>query len=102
VQGLPQYAHLGTGAVDELQTMLRYCKSLKFDEEPNYGHLKQQLQEIFDRSKYEYDYAYDWVDHAATLEKKSTYQHLLGRQQMLARRNSSKKLPDDPKNEEDK
>ena len=81
--------------------MLRYCKALKFEEDPNYGYLKQLLQDIFERNKYDYDYNYDWVDHAADLERRSTYQHLLGRQQQLARRNSSKKLPEE-KHEEDK
>ena len=74
--------------------MLRYCKTLKFEEDPNYDHLRQLLKDVFLRNKYDYDYNFDWNDHAAALEKKSTYLHLMDRHQQLARRQSARRLGD--------
>ena len=74
--------------------MLRYCKTLKFDEDPNYDNLRQLLKDMFVRNSYDYDYHFDWNDHAAALEKKSTYMHLMDRQLQLARLQSGRKLPE--------
>jgi hypothetical protein len=74
--------------------MLRYCKSLKFEEDPNYDNLRQLLKDVFVRNNFDYDYHFDWNDHAAALEKKSTYTHLMDRQNQLARLQSGRKQGD--------
>lgn len=51
----------------ELQTMLRYVKNLKFDEEPDYNHLKQLIMDMLITCHYEFDYKYDWtINHTGT------------------------------------
>lgn len=41
--------------------LLKYCKSLKFEEDPNYVYIKELLKDVFTRNKYEYDYIFDWT-----------------------------------------
>ncbi len=75
--------------IGEFQAMLKHCKGLKFDEEPNYAFLKSQLKAAFQASRFEYDLNFDWNMHAATLERQSTFQHLAERQHQLAKRQQS-------------
>ncbi len=56
--------------------------------------MRQPLKDMFKQNAYEYDLQFDWTVHAAALEKKSTYLHLMGRQQQLERRHSARKLFD--------
>jgi casein kinase I family protein HRR25 len=46
---------------------MSYCRSLKFEEKPDYNHLRRMFKDLFNRMGYEYDYNYDWT----LLEKKS-------------------------------
>eukprot|EP00826_Nyctotherus_ovalis_P066811 TRINITY_DN9917_c0_g1_i6.p1 TRINITY_DN9917_c0_g1~~TRINITY_DN9917_c0_g1_i6.p1 ORF type:complete len:231 (+),score=73.30 TRINITY_DN9917_c0_g1_i6:510-1202(+) len=48
-------------AVDELRTMVEYCRSLAFDETPDYSHLCELIRAAFTRHELEWDYKYDWV-----------------------------------------
>ena len=88
--------------VGELQTLIKYTKSIKFEEDPNYESMRQPLKTIFDKNGYEYDLKFDWNAHAEALEKKSTFMHLMDRQNQLARRNSAKKVTDNVKDQEEK
>jgi len=45
---------------DEFGTFLNYCRSLTFEADPDYSHLRQLLKKIFTREGYKYDYAFDW------------------------------------------
>ena len=45
---------------------MTYCRSLKFEEKPDYNHLRRMFKDLFNRMGYEYDYNYDWT----LLEKK--------------------------------
>lgn len=44
-----------------------YCRNLKFEEKPDYNHLRRMFKDLFNRMGYEFDYNYDWT----LLEKKS-------------------------------
>lgn len=44
----------------EFSTYLNYCRSLKFDDKPDYGFLRRNFKELFFRSGYEWDYDFDW------------------------------------------
>jgi len=37
-----------------------YCREIKFEEKPDYNHLRRILKDLFNRNGYEYDYVYDW------------------------------------------
>ena len=72
--------------------MLKYCKSLKFEEDPNYAYMKELLKDVFTRNKYEYDFDFDWNTRSQFLEKKTTFSHLMERQLQFTKKTSAKKL----------
>lgn len=41
--------------------MLKHCRELKFNEEPNYDYLKGQVRQLFKANKFVNDFKYDWV-----------------------------------------
>ena len=49
--------------------MLKYAKSLKFEEEPNYAYLKKLLKDIALHSLFEFDWHFDWINNKAALSK---------------------------------
>jgi len=44
----------------EFAIFLNYCRSLTFEAEPDYSHLRILLKRIFTREGYKYDFAFDW------------------------------------------
>jgi serine/threonine protein kinase len=48
------------GFPDEFKVFLGYCKSLKFDEKPDYGYLKRLFKDLFISEGFEADHVYDW------------------------------------------
>lgn len=49
---------------------LKYCRTLRFDEDPNYTHLKRLFDILFKEEEYTMDYVFDWVE-LKKLKKKS-------------------------------
>ncbi|CAJ2666635.1 unnamed protein product [Trifolium pratense] len=45
----------------EFASYFHYCRSLSFDQRPNYGYLKCLFRELFTSKGYEADYLYDWT-----------------------------------------
>ena len=60
-------------ALAELQMVLNYCKSLKFEQDPDYNHIRQLFQTSFDKMKYERDEVYDWYGYLCGSEKSSNH-----------------------------
>ena len=48
------------GFPEEFCVYLNYCKSLKFDDRPDYRYLRRMFKDLFVREGYEYDYLFDW------------------------------------------
>lgn len=44
----------------EFSTYLNYCRSLRFEDKPDYLYLRKMFKELFYRESYEWDYMYDW------------------------------------------
>jgi serine/threonine protein kinase len=44
----------------EFISFFQYCRSLQFEEKPDYSYLKSLLKTVFEKYKYEYDFIYDW------------------------------------------
>ena len=44
----------------EFAMYLNYCRSLEFEESPDYNYLRQLFRELFKRHNVEYDYMFDW------------------------------------------
>ncbi len=55
------------GYPEEFCTYLKYCHKLKFEERPDYAHVRKLFRDLFERKGYQSDFQYDWV-----LRKKSS------------------------------
>jgi len=49
------------GLPSEFIMYLKYCRTLKFDEEPSYVHLRRLFNILFKEEGYTMDYAFDWL-----------------------------------------
>jgi serine/threonine protein kinase len=49
------------GIPDEFTTYIKYCRSLKFEEAPNYAYVRKLFEDLFNTEKYSLDYQFDWV-----------------------------------------
>ena len=45
----------------EFVTYLNYCRSLRFEDRPDYAYLRRMLQDLFFRESYQYDFIFDWT-----------------------------------------
>lgn len=51
---------LCSGYPDEFNTYLTYCRTLRFEDKPDYSYLRQLLRNLFHRKGFTYDYIFDW------------------------------------------
>ncbi|CAB3378895.1 Hypothetical predicted protein [Cloeon dipterum] len=51
---------LTRGYPAEFATYLYYCRSLRFEERPDYNYLRQMFRSLFHRQGFTYDYVFDW------------------------------------------
>ena len=56
--------------------ILKYCKGLKFEEDPNYELIKQHIATMITKNNIEVDNVFDWNSRAAAMERKSSFLHL--------------------------
>ena len=49
------------GLPPEFASYINYCRSLRFEDRPDYSHLRKMFKELLVKEGYEYDYAFDWV-----------------------------------------
>jgi len=52
---------LCTGYPTEFRSYLEYCRSLSFEEKPDYDYLRGLFSDLFQRKEYEYDNMFDWT-----------------------------------------
>ncbi|XP_078166587.1 casein kinase 1-like protein 10 [Carex rostrata] len=45
----------------EFTSYFHYCRSLRFEDKPDYSYLKRLFRDLFIREGYQYDYAFDWT-----------------------------------------
>ncbi|XP_048127265.1 casein kinase 1-like protein 1 [Rhodamnia argentea] len=45
----------------EFASYFHYCRSLQFDDKPNYSHLKRLFRDLFIREGFQFDYVFDWT-----------------------------------------
>uniref|UniRef100_A0A1B6DH91 non-specific serine/threonine protein kinase n=2 Tax=Clastoptera arizonana TaxID=38151 RepID=A0A1B6DH91_9HEMI len=48
------------GYPGEFATYLNYCRTLRFEERPEYSYLRQLFRTLFHRQGFTYDYVFDW------------------------------------------
>ncbi|KAM7371279.1 hypothetical protein PAMP_010764 [Pampus punctatissimus] len=46
--------------ITEFATYLNFCRSLRFDDKPDYSYLRQLFRNLFHRQGFSYDYVFDW------------------------------------------
>ena len=49
------------GFPDEFVAYMQYCRTLNFEDKPDYKYIKNLFSSLFKNLGYEYDYKYDWV-----------------------------------------
>ncbi|TMW94364.1 hypothetical protein EJD97_010382 [Solanum chilense] len=45
----------------EFTSYFHYCRSLRFDDKPDYSYLKRLFRDLFIREGYQFDYVFDWT-----------------------------------------
>ncbi|KFK40308.1 hypothetical protein AALP_AA3G358100 [Arabis alpina] len=49
------------GYPTEFASYFHYCRSLRFDDKPDYGYLKRLFRNLFIREGYQFDFVFDWT-----------------------------------------
>ena len=44
----------------EFRSYFEYCRSLRFEDRPDYALLRRLLKDLFFQEGYQYDYVFDW------------------------------------------
>ncbi len=52
--------HVHLPIAGEFATYLNFCRSLKFEDKPDYAYLRQLFRSLFHKLGYTYDYVFDW------------------------------------------
>ena len=55
---------------EQLITLLNYARDLKFEEKPDYGYIKKQIQAMAVNEKIELDNQFDWIEDSKVNSKK--------------------------------
>jgi casein kinase 1 len=45
----------------EFASYFHYCRSLRFDDKPDYAYLKRIFRDLFIREGFQFDYVFDWT-----------------------------------------
>jgi serine/threonine protein kinase len=53
--------HLCKGYATEFRSYFEYCRSLRFEDRPDYAYLKRLFKELFYRKGFQYDNMFDWT-----------------------------------------
>jgi hypothetical protein len=49
------------GYPSEFRSYFEYCRSLRFEDRPDYAYLKRLFKELFYRKGFQYDNMFDWT-----------------------------------------
>ncbi|GFS43850.1 casein kinase 1 [Actinidia rufa] len=49
------------GYLTEFASYFHYCRSLRFDDKPDYAYLKRIFRDLFIREGFQFDYVFDWT-----------------------------------------
>jgi len=52
---------LSRGYPTEFASYFHYCRSLRFDDKPDYAYLKRIFRDLFIREGFQFDYVFDWT-----------------------------------------
>ncbi|WZZ92376.1 hypothetical protein YC2023_120955 [Brassica napus] len=60
-KGSTSVEELCSGYPTEFASYCGHCRSLRFDDKPDYAYLKRLFRELFIRQGFEFDYVFDWT-----------------------------------------
>ncbi|KAK1358482.1 Non-specific serine/threonine protein kinase [Heracleum sosnowskyi] len=60
-KGSTSFEALCRGYPTEFESYFHCCRSLRFDDKPNYAHLKEIFRDLFIREGFQFDDVYDWT-----------------------------------------
>lgn len=85
------------GFPSEMAIYLNCCRSLRFDDKPDYSYLRKLFRDLFVREGFQYDYVFDWsVQQRATEEAKAEAAKNANGLQPLPRRKVLNQGEEDP------
>lgn len=58
----------------EFEIYLKYCRSLKFEERPDYTWLKRLFKNLFQKLEYDWNLSFDWAELSVHNELSSRFQ----------------------------
>ena len=61
------------GFPNEFAIYLNYCRSLRFDDKPDYSYLRKLFRDLFVREGFQYDYVFDWSVQQKTQDDMAQY-----------------------------
>lgn len=61
--------NLCNGYPKEFENYINQCRSLEFDEKPDYAGMRKMFKDLFQRLGYTFDYQYDWIKFNKMKEK---------------------------------
>ncbi|XP_027116593.2 casein kinase 1-like protein 11 [Coffea arabica] len=80
----------------EFISYFHYCRSLRFDDKPDYSYLKRLFRDLFIREGYQFDYVFDWtvlkypqIASSSRAVKNPVRQEVRDKYESFGRRNSS-------------
>ncbi|KAG5377451.1 hypothetical protein IGI04_042047 [Brassica rapa subsp. trilocularis] len=60
-KGSTSVEELCRGYPTEFASYFRHCRSLRFDDKPDYAYLKRLFRDLFIRQGFQFDYVFDWT-----------------------------------------
>eukprot|EP00164_Ancoracysta_twista_P000736 GFYU01000966.1.p1 GENE.GFYU01000966.1~~GFYU01000966.1.p1 ORF type:complete len:336 (-),score=67.77 GFYU01000966.1:587-1594(-) len=78
------------GYPNEFAAYLNYARSLRFDDKPDYTHLRRMFRDLFYREGFQYDFVFDWIQLKYQENGHRGMQQQGGGEKPLMRRNSSR------------
>lgn len=65
MQRIPRYSicafEKSDNSIEEFATYLNYCRSLRFEDRPDYTYLKRLFKDLFWKTYSDWDFLFDWV-----------------------------------------
>ena len=79
------------GYPEEFKTYITYCRSLTFEQQPDYEYLRRLLKDLFDNEGFCYDYEYDWCLSPEQRPKPEAKSEIKKPSELLPAKNKDKK-----------
>jgi len=61
----------------EFEVYLKYCRSLKFEERPDYVWLKRLFKDLFSKLDFQWNLAFDWAELSVSLENEASKKQII-------------------------